>query len=90
MLQFYKIAFDEITVNRVEPALWAKAFAHSDGDVEKAKIYEDLTPLNAKDVAELIFFVATRPRHVNIQDVLVMGTQQASSTNVDRSGRKYE
>lgn len=60
------------------------------GDEEKAKIYEDITPLNAKDVAELIFFVATRPRHVNIQDVLVMGTQQASSTHVDRSGRKYE
>ena len=60
------------------------------GDEEKAKIYEDVTPLNAKDVAELIFFVATRPKHVNIQDLLVMSTQQASSTNVDRSGRKYE
>lgn len=60
------------------------------GDEERARIYEDITPLNAKDVAELIFFVATRPRHVNIQDVLVMGTQQASSTNLDRSGRKYE
>ena len=61
-----------------------------DGDEEKAKIYEDVTPLNAKDIAELIFFVATRPRHVNVQDMLVMSTQQASSTNVDRSGRKYE
>lgn len=60
------------------------------GDEEKAKIYEDVTPLNAKDIAELIFFVATRPRHVNVQDVLVMSTQQASSTNVDRSGRKYK
>lgn len=60
------------------------------GDEEKAKIYEDVTPLNAKDVAELIFFVATRPRHVNVQDVLVMSTQQASSIHVDRSGRKYE
>jgi NADP-dependent 3-hydroxy acid dehydrogenase YdfG len=59
-----------------------------DGDAERAKIYEDVTPLNAKDVAALIFFVATRPKHVNIQDVLVMSTQQASSTLVDRSGRK--
>ena len=62
------------------------------GDEEKAKIYEDITPLNVKKkrCCRVDFFVATRPRHVNIQDVLVMGTQQASSTNVDRSGRKYE
>ncbi len=59
-----------------------------DGDVQRAKIYEDVTPLNAKDVAELIYFVATRPKHVNIQDILVMSSQQASSTLVDRSGRK--
>jgi NADP-dependent 3-hydroxy acid dehydrogenase YdfG len=59
-----------------------------DGDKERAKIYEDVTPLNAKDVAEMIYFVATRPKHVNVQDVLVMSTQQASSTLVDRSGRK--
>jgi NADP-dependent 3-hydroxy acid dehydrogenase YdfG len=59
-----------------------------DGDAQKAKIYEDVTPLNAKDVAEMIYFVATRPKHVNVQDVLVMSTQQASSTLVDRSGRR--
>ncbi len=60
-----------------------------DGDVQKAKIYEDVTPLNSKDIAELIYFVITRPNHVNVQDILVMSSQQASSTQVDRSGRKY-
>ena len=49
-----------------------------------------MTPLKSSDVAEIIHFVATRPRYVNIQDVLVMGTQQASGMLVDRSGRKYE
>ena len=59
-----------------------------DGNEEKAKIYEDFTPLKSKDIAEIIFYVATRPKHVNIQDVLVMSSQQANSTNIDRSGRK--
>jgi NADP-dependent 3-hydroxy acid dehydrogenase YdfG len=59
-----------------------------DGDEKRAKIYEDFVPLKAKDVAETIFFVATRPKHVNIQDVLIMSTQQAGSNFIDRSGRE--
>jgi len=39
-------------------------------------------------VAETIYFIATRPAHVNIQDILMMGTQQAASTHINRSGRK--
>lgn len=61
-----------------------------DGDTEKSKIYNDFNPLKACDVAETIYFIATRPPHVNIQDVLMMGTQQASSTMIDRSGRKFD
>lgn len=57
-------------------------------DAEKAKIYEDFTPLSAKDVADTVVYVATRPEHVNIQNVLLFSTQQASATNVDRSGRE--
>jgi NADP-dependent 3-hydroxy acid dehydrogenase YdfG len=56
-------------------------------DAEKAKIYEDFTPLTAQDVADLVYFIATRPRHVNIQDTLVFCTQQASATLTDRSGK---
>ncbi len=61
-----------------------------DGDTERAKIYDDFKPLTSRDVAETIYFMATRPAHVNIQDVLLMGTQQASSTFIDRSGRVYD
>ena len=58
------------------------------GDQEKAaKIYEGFIPLKASDVADIVYFMATSPAHVNIQDVLVMGTQQASATIIDRSGR---
>ncbi|RME93109.1 MAG: SDR family NAD(P)-dependent oxidoreductase, partial [Bacteroidetes bacterium] len=61
-----------------------------DGDQQKAKIYEDFQPLRAEDVAEMITFLATRPPHVNVLDVVMQGTQQASSTLIDRSGRdKY-
>jgi len=64
------------------------ALVRFDGDAERAKIYEDFTPLRSKDVAETIFFAATRPKHVNIQEILVMSTQQAGSNFIDRSGRK--
>ncbi len=56
-------------------------------DENKAKIYEDFQPLKSEDVAEVIYFMATAPAHVNIQDVQMMGTQQASNVFIDRSGR---
>lgn len=56
-------------------------------DKEKAKIYDDFIPLSARDVAETVYYVATRPDHVNIQDILMFGTQQASVRDIDRSGR---
>jgi len=59
-----------------------------DGDTEKAKIYNDFVPTNSKDIARMIAFMIDQPKHVNIQDLLVMGTQQANSLFIDRSGRK--
>ena len=56
-------------------------------DAAKNSIYDDFKPLSADDVAETVFYVATRPAHVNIKDVLLFGTQQASVTEIDRSGR---
>ncbi len=61
-----------------------------DGDVERAKIYKDFNPLTAKDVADAICYMITRPAHVNIQDILLMGTHQAGSTLIDRSGRIFD
>ena len=63
------------------------AVVRFDGDRERAKIYEDFQPLRAADVAETIRFMINQPPHVNILDVVLQGTQQASSTVVDRSGR---
>ncbi|MFZ1791029.1 MAG: SDR family NAD(P)-dependent oxidoreductase [Saprospiraceae bacterium] len=86
-LDFYKLG---LRVSQVSPGMVEEtefAITRFEGDEKKSKIYEDITPLKAKDVADTIFFVATRPKHVNIQEVLVMCTQQAGSNFLDRSGR---
>jgi len=51
------------------------------GDKEKAKnVYRGFDPLKAKDVAEAILFAVTRPPHVNIDEILIMPTAQASAS----------
>ncbi len=49
------------------------------------KVYDGFTPLTAEDIAETIAFMVTRPPHVNIADVLIFPTAQASSTVVKKS-----
>ncbi len=57
------------------------------GDTERAdKVYEGFTPLHAEDIAETILFIVTRPKHVNIDDILVMPTAQAYSRDFNREG----
>jgi len=60
-----------------------------EGDSARANIYSDFTPLRAADVADAIFYMVSAPAHVNILDILMTSTQQASAGLVDRSGRKY-
>jgi NADP-dependent 3-hydroxy acid dehydrogenase YdfG len=47
-------------------------------------VYEGLTPLTADDIAECIAFVASRPSHVNIDQLLVMPRDQAGAKMVHR------
>lgn len=55
------------------------------GDKERAKkVYDGFEPLVANDIAETIWFVVTRPKHVNINDMLIMPTAQASATIINR------
>lgn len=55
------------------------------GDKERAKkVYEGFEPLHAQDIAETIWFVVSRPPHVNINDLLVMPTAQANSSHLLR------
>jgi NADP-dependent 3-hydroxy acid dehydrogenase YdfG len=55
------------------------------GDEEKANaVYDGYTPLKAIDIAETIEFVLSRPSHVNINDMLIMPTAQASAHALHR------
>ena len=55
------------------------------GDENKAdQVYVGFDPLTANDVAETIWFCASRPAHVNIADVLILPTAQANAVTVVR------
>jgi NADP-dependent 3-hydroxy acid dehydrogenase YdfG len=55
------------------------------GDKDRAKkVYDGYEPLHAQDIAETIWFVASRPAHVNINDLLIMPTAQASTSHLLR------
>jgi NADP-dependent 3-hydroxy acid dehydrogenase YdfG len=59
------------------------------GDKERAKkVYEGFEPLMAEDVAETIWFIASRPAHVNINDILIMPTAQANAGTIFRGRRE--
>lgn len=51
------------------------------GDEEKANaVYEGYLPLQAEDVANSIYFMATQPAHVNIEEIFILPTAQATAT----------
>jgi NADP-dependent 3-hydroxy acid dehydrogenase YdfG len=55
------------------------------GDQKTAdKVYDGFDPLRAEDIAEVCYYVTTLPAHVNINDLLIMPTAQASMTNFIR------
>lgn len=76
-----------VRVSSVDPGLVETEFSQVRfrGDTERAKkVYQGLTPLTPTDVADVIFFCATRPPHVNISEVLLMPTDQAGSMLFNR------
>ncbi len=55
------------------------------GDKERAKkVYDGFEPLVANDIAETIWFAVSRPAHVNINELIVMPTAQATASNIFR------
>ena len=76
-----------IRVTEIAPGLVETEFSvvRFDGDVEKAKKpYEGLEPLVAEDIADCIAWVVTRPRHVNVDELVVRPLAQATSTAIHR------
>ncbi len=84
-LNTYGIRVSQVSPGHVEETEFAKVRFH--GDENRAKIYEDFKPLTSADVAEAIYFIASRPAHVMVHDIVMTGKQQANANVIDRTGR---
>ncbi len=76
-----------VRVTEISPGLVQTEFAavRFDHDQDRAaKVYEGMEPLTADDVADCIAWAATRPRHVDIDEIVLRPVAQAASTVVAR------
>ena len=76
-----------IRVGTIDPGLAETEFSNVrfKGDQKKAdEVYAGMKPLTAADIAEIIVWVASRPAHVNIDEILVKPTDQADIGKVFR------
>ena len=76
-----------IRVGAIHPGLVETEFSEIryKGDLARAaKVYTGFHPLKPEDIADIIHFVVSRPYHINITDLIVMPTAQASATIVNR------
>jgi NADP-dependent 3-hydroxy acid dehydrogenase YdfG len=76
-----------IRVCSVDPGLAETDFSlvRFKGDAARAKqVYQGTHPLNADDIAEILLWVASRPAHVNIDELLVKPVDQAAIHKVHR------
>ncbi len=77
-----------IKVTSVSPGMVETEFSiiRYNGDKDKAdNVYKGVVPLSAQDIADTIEFIVTRPPHVNINDILIMPTQQANAYYTHRN-----
>jgi len=76
-----------LRVTNVKPGLVETNFSVTRfaGDKERAdKVYQGIKPLTGEDIAEVVYFAASAPEHVQIAEVLVLATHQASGSMVYR------
>lgn len=78
-----------VKVTAIHPGMVETEFSNVrfKGDTERAAaVYDRIEPLLGDDVAEAAWFVASRPKHVNVNDMVIMPTMQASATIAIREG----
>jgi NADP-dependent 3-hydroxy acid dehydrogenase YdfG len=76
-----------IRVTNLKPGLVETNFSviRYHGNKQKAdNVYRDIKPLTGKDIAEVAYFVASAPAHVQISEVEILATHQASAQMVWR------
>jgi len=78
---------NNIRVGAIHPGMVHTEFSEVrfKGDTERAdKVYQGFDVLKPEDIADIIHFVISRPYHINIADLVVMSTAQASSTIINK------
>lgn len=77
-----------LRVTNVKPGLVETNFSvvRFRGDKEKAdNVYRGIKPLNGDDIAEVVYFAASAPEHMQVAEILVMPTYQATGTIVSKT-----
>jgi NADP-dependent 3-hydroxy acid dehydrogenase YdfG len=77
-----------VRVTEIDPGMVETEFSvvRFGGDAGRAaKVYEGMTPLTGDDIADCIAWAVTRPRHVNIDEMVVRPIAQATATQVARN-----
>jgi len=81
------VAESAVRVTNIKPGLVETNFSkiRFKGDTERAeKVYAGIDPLTGDDIADVAFYAATAPKHVQIAEVLVLATHQASGSIIVR------
>jgi serine 3-dehydrogenase len=80
-----------VRVSSVDPGLVETEFSlvRFHGDAERATgVYDGLEPLTPADVAEAVWFCATRPRNANVREMILTAGSQASAVHAHRTGQE--
>lgn len=82
------VAHTKVRVTNIKPGLVETNFSVTrfHGDKERADgVYKGIQPLTAEDIAECVAFAVNAPAHVQIAELLVLATHQASGSVIHRS-----
>ena len=85
------LAHTSVRVTNVEPGLVETHFSNvrfHGNDTRAEKVYEGVKPLTGTDIAEVVFYAASAPAHVQIAEVLVLATHQANGSVLHRNTSK--
>ena len=81
------VAHTAVRVTNLKPGLVETRFSNVrfHGDDERAdNVYRGITPLTGKDIADVAFYAASAPEHVQIAEVLILATHQANGSYIHR------
>ena len=83
------VADTAVRVTNLKPGLVQTNFSnvrfHGD-DVRADNVYRGITPLTGDDIADVAFYAAAAPKHVQIAEVLILATHQANGSVIHREG----